>query len=96
MSENFSVLVIDMAHYNAGEDYSVGGFETFEAAKAYARDRVRSSVEELRAPGQSPEDLRHLWFMFGEDALVVGEESYRGSQDLDEFIERGAATGEQV
>jgi hypothetical protein len=86
-----------MAHYmDEDEERTVGGFPDFESAKAYARNRVRSSVEELRAHGQSPEDLRRLWFMFGEDAVVVGEESYRGSQDLDEFIERRAATGEQV
>ncbi|HYY93876.1 MAG TPA: hypothetical protein VE713_05120 [Pyrinomonadaceae bacterium] len=98
MSESYSVLIIDMAHYmDEEEERTVGGFPDFEAAKAYARNRVRSAVEELRAPGQSPADLRRLWFMFGEDAVVVGgEESYRGSQDLDEFIERRAATGEQV
>ena len=88
MSESYSVLIIDMAHYmDEEEERTVGGFPDFEAAKAYARNRVRSAVEELRAPGQSPADLRRLWFMFGEDAVVVGgEESYRGSQDLDEFI----------
>ena len=98
MSENYSVRIIDMAHYmDEDEERMVGGFESFEAAKAYARNRVRSSVEELRAPDQSPQDLRRLWYTFGEDAVVVGgEESYRGSHDLDEFIERRPATGEQV
>jgi hypothetical protein len=85
-----------MAHYmDEGEEYTVGGFQDFESAKAYARQVVRRSVEELRAANQPGADLRRLWYTFGEDALVVGgEESYVGSQDLHEFIER-PATGEQ-
>ena len=84
----YSVLVIDMAHYDAGEEQTVGGFQTFEAAKAYARMIVRRSVEELRAPNQSAEHLRKLWHVFGEDAVVVGgEERYAGSHDLAYFIE---------
>ena len=96
MSESFSVLIIDMGHYDKEDDYSVGGFQTFEAARAYARNRVRSSVEELRAPNQSPADLRRLWHCFGEDAVVVGgEESYAGSHELDYFIEHPETTGGQ-
>ena len=87
MGEDFSVLIIDMAHYDPEEDRVVRGFPTFEAAKAYARRHVRSSVEELRAPGQSREELRRLWHIFGEDALVTGgEERYAGSHELDFFI----------
>jgi hypothetical protein len=94
LSGSYSVRIIDMAHYmDESEEYTVGGFESFEAAKAYARYIVRRSVEELRAANQSPADLRRLWHMFGEDALVVGgEESYAGSHDLHEFIERPEAT----
>ena len=88
MSEEFSVRIIDMAHYmDEAEEHTVGGFESFEAAKAYARYIVRRSVEDLRAANQPAADLRRLWHMFGEDAFVVGgEESYAGSHDLDEFI----------
>jgi hypothetical protein len=91
----YSVLVIDMAHYDAESERTVGGFETFEAAKAYARQVVRRSLEELRAPNQSAEELRRLWHVFGEDAVVVGgEERYAGSHDLDHFIRHpGAGEG---
>ena len=94
---SYSVLIIDMAHYqDSSEERTVGGFETFEAAKAYAQYVVRRSVEELRAPNQSAEHLRQLWHHFGEYAFVVGgEESYAGSRDLDYFIghpEAGATT----
>src|ERR687888_403961 len=85
-----------MAHYDADEDRVVRGFPTFEAAKAYARHRVRSSVEELRAPGQSREELRRLWHIFGEDALVTGgEQSYAGSHELDYFIAHPATEDER-
>ncbi len=93
----YSVLIIDMARYDAGAEQTVGGFPTFEAARDYAREFVRRSVEDLRAPNQSAEELRRLWHVFGEDAVVVGgEESYSGSRELDHFIahpERGAGEG---
>ncbi|MDT5272474.1 MAG: hypothetical protein QOH49_4660 [Acidobacteriota bacterium] len=97
MSEGYSVLIIDMAHYDADEEQTVGGFQTFEAAKAYARQFVRRSVEDLRAPNQSAADLRRLWHSFGEDAVVVGgEERYAGSHELDHFIEHPDTGGEQI
>jgi hypothetical protein len=97
LSESYSVLIIDMGRYDKEDDYSVGGFQTFEEAKAYARQIVRRSVEELRAPNQSAADLRRLWHMFGEDAVVVGgEESYAGSRELDYLIEHPETTGGQV
>ena len=92
MSGNYSVLIIDVARYDAESESRVGGFESFEAARAYARDFVRRSVEDLRAPNQSAEELRRLWHTFGEDAVVVGGEGrYAGSHDLDEFIGRPEA-----
>ena len=82
-----------MAHYNAGEDRVVRGFPSFEVAKAYARRYVMSCVEELRAPGQSRQELRRLWHTFGEDAVVAGgDESYAGSHELDSFIEHPATS----
>jgi nucleotide-binding universal stress UspA family protein len=84
---DYSVLIIDMARYDAESESRVGGFRSFEEAKAYARDFVRRSVEDLRAPGQSAEELHRLWHVFGEDAVVVGgEERYAGSHDLGDFI----------
>ena len=96
MSGNYSVRVVDMAHYmDEDGEQTVGGFESFEAAKAYARYIVRRSVEDLRAANQPSADLRRLWHMFGEDAFVVGgEEHYAGSHDLDEFIANPRAAGE--
>ena len=88
----YSVLIIDMARYDAESESRVGGFESFEAARSYARDFVRRSVEDLRAPNQTAEDLRRLWHMFGEDAVVVGGEGrYAGSHDLEEFIDQPGA-----
>lgn len=85
---SYTVLIIDMAHYDADEEHAVGDFQTFEAAKAYARRFVRRSVEDLRAPNQSAAELRRLWHSFGEDAVVVGgEERYAGSHELEHFIE---------
>jgi phage gpG-like protein len=84
---SYSVLIIDMAHYDADEEQAVGSFQTFEEAQAYARRFVKRSVEDLRAPNQSAEELRRLWYSFGEDAAVVGgEERYAGSHELEHFI----------
>jgi|SRR5215204_6942838 len=96
MSGGYSVLVIDMFHYDPAEDYVIRGFPTFELAKEFARRRVRDSVEELRQPGQSPEELRRQWFTFGEDASVIGgEPHYAGSHELDFFIEHTATAEER-
>ena len=96
MGESYSVLIIDMFHYDPEEDYVISGFPTFELAKEFARRWVRDSVEELRKPGQSPEELRRLWYTFGEDASVLqGEPHYAGSHELDFFIEHTATAEER-
>jgi hypothetical protein len=83
----YSVLVIDMAHYQEPESERViTGFSTKEEAIAYARNRVRDSLAELRKPDQSPEELRRLWTIFGEDACVPGED-YTASNELDSLME---------
>ena len=97
MGGGFRVLIIDMGRYDADEEQTVGPFQTFEEAKAYARRFVRRSVEDLRAPNQSDEELRRLWHSFGEDAVVVGgEEGYAGSRELDHFIKHPEAGGGQA
>src|SRR5262245_24800167 len=84
--KSFAVLVIDMSHYlEDGSEILISGFPTRDEAIEYARRRVRSSVEELRTVNQSAEELRRLWSIYGEDALVIGE-NYRGSGELDNFI----------
>jgi hypothetical protein len=96
MSESYSVLIIDMRHYDPEEDYLVRAFPTFELAKEFARRRVRDSVEELRGTGRTREELRRQWFAFGEDASVIqGEPHYAGSQELDFFIEHPATAEER-
>jgi hypothetical protein len=93
---SYSVLIIDMFHYDPEEDYVIDGFPTFELAKEFARRWVWDSVEELRKPGQSREELRSMWYTFGEDASVLqGEPHYRGSSELDFFIEHPATPEER-
>ena len=96
MGGGFEVLIIDMFRYEPEADYVVGIFPTFELAKEFARRWVRDSVEELRAPGQSAEELRRRWFTFGEDASVLrGEPHYAGSHELDYFIAHTATPEER-
>ena len=96
MGEGYSVLIIDMFHRDPEEDYVVSGFPTFELAKEYARRRVRDSVEEHRSPGRSREELRRMWYAFGEDASVIqGEPHYAGSHELDFFVEHPASPEER-
>ena len=47
--EKYTVLVIDMFHYDSDEDFCVGYFPGLEAAREYARRRTRGTVEENRA-----------------------------------------------
>lgn len=96
MDESFSVLIIDMYNHDPAGDYVIGGFPTFALAKEFARRWVRGSVEELRRPGQSQDELRRLWFMFGEDASVLGgEPHYAGSHELDYFVAHPATRDER-
>lgn len=89
----WSVLVLDMARYQDEEgERTVGGFESFEAARDYARGRVAGSLAELHKPGQAAAELRALWLRFGEDAIVPGEPGYKASAELDEMIARLAGT----
>lgn len=85
--KTYSVSIIEMARYQDGDgSYTISGFPTFEIAREFARRWVRDSIEELRRPALSPEELRRVWFLFGEDAVVIGDEYFAGSQELDFFI----------
>lgn len=96
MDGGYSVLIIDMFHYDSEEDYVISGFPTFELAREFARRRVRDSVEEQRRPGQTKEELRRQWLTFGEDASVIHfEPHYAGSHELDYFIEHTATPEER-
>ncbi len=97
--ESYAVAVLDMFNYMDDEGAMlVDGFPSAEIAKAYVWRRMRDSVEELRAANQSREELKQLWFVFGEDSLVVGDKvtsSYYGLVDLDFFIDHPASTAER-
>lgn len=90
----WSVLVIDMFHYDPDEETAVRGFRTPEAAKEYARRRTRDSLEELRKPDVTAEELRKMWYSFGEDCLVIGGD-YAGLSELDFFIANPATPEER-
>lgn len=95
MSGTYSVLIIDMFHYDPSEDYLIRGFPAQELAIEFARRWVRDSLEEQRTPDQTKEELRRLWYTFGEDASVLGSDPhYAGSHELDYFIDH-PATSEQ-
>lgn len=89
----FSVLVFDMAHTGEPDaECIVPGFGSLAEARAYAEARVRSSVEELRKPGIAADELRSLWFLYGEDCKVLGEGA--GATDIDFYIAVPAAPSE--
>jgi hypothetical protein len=53
---------------------------------------VRDSIEELRKPGQTEEEIRKLWNAYGESACVVGDDG--GPDEIDTWL-REIATAEQ-
>lgn len=98
MGIGYTVRIMEMSHYMDAEgEREIKGFPSFELAREYAKRWVRSSLEELRQPNQGKEELRRLWFTFGDDAMVVGSEGQRYSTDseLDFFIEHPASKEEQ-
>ncbi len=97
MSERtFSVLILEMSHTSDGEgERTVTGFSSYALAKEFARRWVRDSLEELRHPSLSVAELRRRWFLFGEDAVVIGGEPYAGSHELDSFIQNPATREER-
>ena len=91
---SYDVLVIDMFHYDEESESFVRGFPSLEIATEYARRRTRDSLEELRTDSTSPEDLRKMWYSFGEDCCVLGGE-YKGASEIDFFIAHPATSGER-
>lgn len=91
-AESFTVLVLDMARRD-GEDCTVTGYPSVEMATAYARCRLRSSLEEFRRAGQSPDELRRLWSVFGEDAIVVGT-GFAASGEIEQYLVTPASPAE--
>jgi hypothetical protein len=92
---SFQVLVMEMSHYADDDGEStVSGFPNREEAIEYARRRLRDSLEELRKANQSVAELKRLWLLFGEDALVPSDPAYSASSELDFFL-RHPATQEE-
>jgi hypothetical protein len=90
----YSVLIVNMFHYDSDDDYTISGFPTLELAREYARRRVRDSLEELREPGMTQAELRKRWMTFGEDAVVIGGD-YAGGRELDFLIDNPATHEER-
>ena len=83
--QTWSVLVFDMSRTGEPDgERIIPGFESLAAANAYAEARMRSSVEELRNDAASPDDIRRLWHIYGEDCIVLGEA--RDGSRLDLYI----------
>ena len=94
---SYTVIVCDLFHCTEPDhEMEIPGFLTKETAIEYARRRLRRSLEEVRKPGQFPEELRRLWRTFGEDCYVVGLEGivYRASSELDDFLHNPATPQE--
>ncbi|GAB4527492.1 MAG: hypothetical protein Fur0018_13150 [Anaerolineales bacterium] len=90
----YTVIVCDLFHdLDPDHEQVVSGFPSAEAAIEYARRRLRSSIEEMRTPGITPEALREQWRTFGEDCRVIGPQGvvYTASQDLARFLAEPAS-----
>ena len=75
-NQNFSVHVIDHAHYMEEEgEYTRGEFATREEAEAKCKEIIDRSLEELFSLGMSEEELLKQFMMFGEEASCEGFES---------------------
>jgi hypothetical protein len=91
----YSVLVMDMFHYmDPDEEITISGFPTLDAAREYARRRTRDSLEELCPETGSANELRELWFAYGEDCIVMNG-NYAGGNELAYFIDHPAIEAER-
>jgi hypothetical protein len=88
-AEGIEVLIRDLSGANGSDPIEVvRGFTSLAHANAFARRRVRDSVEICRGPGMSPEQVRDAWFAFGEDAEVLGvsEGAWTSGSELAAFV----------
>lgn len=85
----YYVIVCDLFHSHEPDHESVvSGFCDRERAIEYAQRRTWSSVEEMRRPDSSPEEILGRWRGFGEDCRVVGPEGlvYVASSEMERFL----------
>ncbi len=92
------VRILDLSGANGAEPIEVvRGFSSLAHANAFARRRVRDSVEVCRAPGMSAQQVREAWFAFGEDAEVAGgaEGAWTSASELADFTARRCTDAEE-
>ncbi|MBX7223814.1 MAG: hypothetical protein K1Y36_28120 [Blastocatellia bacterium] len=95
MADRYFVRIIENAHrFDEDGTREVGPFPKFWMAKEFCRRWLRDSLEELRTANQAPEQLKHLWFLYGDDAHVIGAEYY-ASHELDFFLAHPATIEER-
>ncbi len=97
-AEGLEVLIRDLSGANGSDPIEVvRGFTSLAHANAFARRRVRDSVEICRAPGMSPEQVRDAWFAFGEDAEVLGAQdgAWTSASELAAFVATRCRDGEE-
>ena len=85
----YSVIVCDLFHaHEPDHETWIPGFPTRELAIEYARRRTWTSVDQMREPGLSPQEIRRRWLAMGEDCRVVGPEGvvYMARAELDTFL----------
>jgi hypothetical protein len=80
--------------YRPEDEFVVDGFPTLQQAREYARRRTRDSPEELRGPGQTHDDLRRSWSIYGEDAMVL-DDGYTGVSEIEFFVAHPATAEER-
>ncbi|MGQ9722243.1 MAG: hypothetical protein ACUVXA_13085 [Candidatus Jordarchaeum sp.] len=74
--------------------FIIDGFPTLELAIEFARRWTRDSLESFRKPNQSKKELRKMWYMFGETAIVL-DSDYSANSELDFFIDHPATLEER-
>ena len=69
----FGVRCGDYAEFgDPDEEWDVTGFASAEAAAEYARRFTRAQVEDLRGEANTPEELKDMYFRWGEYAFAPG------------------------
>jgi hypothetical protein len=97
-ADGIEVRIMDLSGANCSEPVEVvRGFTSLAHANAFARRRVRDSIEFCRAPGMGPAAVRDAWFAFGEDARVEGavEGAWSSAAEIAAFAANPARDAEE-
>ena len=87
LDKTYSVILVDNFHIYDDEGTILTGFETIEIAREFAKRYVCDSLEAFRSRTDTNEELRSMWYSFGEDAQVI-DDGFSGGSFLDAFIYR--------